>query len=709
MPGRNAAGTQRRQRAQSDLFARLETLAHNLWWTWNSDARRLFAALDPARWEASNHNPLRVLAELTPARRVALEAQADFLKLLANVEQQLRSYLKARTWYDAQWRRKHKRVRVAYFCAEFGLHESFPQYAGGLGILAGDHLKSASDLGVPLVAVGLLYQCGYYEQSLGQAGDTQATFVRYDRAEWPLEDTGVTISVPLGRRSVQARVWRVQVGRVPLYMLDTDLPSNKPRDRAITERLYGGDQEMRIRQEILLGVGGTRALAALGERVSVFHLNEGHAAFCGLERLREQRAAGRSAEQAQRRVRNSTLFTTHTPVPAGHDRFPPTLVTRYLGGLAAEAGLSRTELLALGRENQQDRQEPFCMTVLALRLSNRANGVSKLHGAVSQEMWTGVFGAERAEDVPIGYITNGVHSETWLAEEARPLYDRYLRPHWTPARPQHDPWQNVERIPPAELWELRDLLRRRLVGFVRERLQQQLRRRCAPTSEILAAMETFDERALTIGFARRFATYKRAVLVFSNAQRIAKLLNDPQRPVQIVFAGKAHPADGPGQGFAQKIYQYARRTGFRGRIALLENYDMHVGRMLVSGCDVWLNTPLRPQEASGTSGMKPPLHGGLNCSIMDGWWAEGFNGRNGWAIGDETPLRGRATRDRRDADALYELLEQEIVPLFYRRDRAGVPREWVRRMKNSMKSVCAQFSTHRMLAEYMELYCAGAD
>ncbi len=693
-----------RRQTQSDIFERVRQLACNLWWTWNPDPQRLLAALDPVAWEASNHNAFRVLAGLSDQRRRTLCTDHDFLTLLGECEQQLAGYLAARTWFQRTATPRQKRVHVAYFCAEFALHESFPQYAGGLGVLAGDHLKSASDLGIPLVAVGLLYSSGYYRQELRADGTTRAIFPDYDFADWPLIATGKTIAIPLGRRAVRARVWKVQVGRVPLYMLDTDIPANKPSDRRITERLYGGDQETRIQQEILLGVGGLRALQAVGERVTVCHLNEGHAAFCSLERLRQLRATGVSPTVATKRVRATTVFTTHTPVPAGHDRFPPALFNKYLGPLAADLGLSRTELLGLGREDPDDRQEPFCMTVLALKLSGRRNAVAELHGDTSRRMWTGVFGVENPDDVPITHVTNGVHVATWLAPEIRPLYDRYLRPRWVGESPADDCWQRADRIPPAELWGVRNLLRRRLVEFIRLRLRQQIQRRCGSQQEMVAALDTFDERALTIGFARRFATYKRAPLIFRDARRLAAILGDPRRPVQLVFAGKAHPADAAGQDLARRIYQAARRGGFRGRVALLEDYDMHVGRMLTAGCDVWLNNPLRPQEASGTSGMKPPLHGGLNFSILDGWWPEAYNGRNGWAIGDEQPARTRAIQDRHDAESIYDLLEREIVPLFYDRTRAGLPRKWVTRMVASMKTVCPVFNTHRMLSDYLNLY-----
>jgi starch phosphorylase len=702
-PARGASGS-------DAVLGRVDALARDLWWTWNPDPQRLFAALDPVAWEASEHNPVAVLASLSPERRAALSESPALLALLHDCERQLARYLGAKAWFQRTATSRQKRLRVAYFCAEFGLHECLPQYAGGLGILAGDHLKTASDLGIPLVGVGLLYRSGYYRQELRRDGTTRVLYPRYDFDRLPITDTGHMVRVPLGRREIAAKVWRAQVGRVPLYLLDTDVPGNAARDRAITARLYGGDKDTRIRQEIVLGIGGVRALAALGVHATVFHLNEGHAAFCSLERVRQLRRQGWSLPRAVEHVRARSVFTTHTPVPAGHDRFPPRLVHRYLGALLGEAGVRPAEWLGLGREAPKDRREPFCMTVLALRLSGRCNGVSQIHGDVSRQMWMRVYGADGPGRVPIGHVTNGVHPANWLAPEMRPLYERYLKPGWAAPSPAEDCWRRAGRIPPAELWAVRSRLRRQLVQFIRRRLVEQVRRRCGPVAELNAAREALDEDALTIGFARRFATYKRAQLIFRDPRRLARILGDPRRPVQLVFAGKAHPADREGQRVAQQVYRYAQQAGFRGRVALLEDYDMHVARMLVAGCDVWLNNPVPPQEASGTSGMKPPLHGGLNCSILDGWWAEAYNGRNGWAI-DEGTRRdsrssvARARRDREDAAALYRLLEGEIVPLFYDRGRDGLPRGWIRRMVAAMKTVCPRFSTYRMLGEYLDLYC----
>ncbi|MBU0640983.1 MAG: alpha-glucan family phosphorylase [Planctomycetes bacterium] len=687
-----------------DRLARIAALARNLRWTWSTETQRLFAALDPVEWEATNHNPLATLARLTPERRETLLTDEAFGTQLQHCEDELHSYLRTRTWFQRAATPAQRRLRVAYFCAEYGLHESFPQYAGGLGVLAGDHLKSASDLGIPLVAVGLLYRCGYYQQELDHAGATRAVYPHHNFRLWPVIDTRCVVHIPLGKLHVKARVWQVHVGRVPLYLLDTDVPANRPRDRAITHVLYGGDSETRIRQELVLGIGGMRALEKLGLRPTVFHLNEGHAAFCVLERLQQLRRGRLSLDRATQRVRASTVFTTHTPVAAGHDRFPPALVRRYLAPYAQTIGLAQGELLALGRAAADQPREQFCMTVLALRHSARCNGVSKLHGQVSREMWAHVTGGARSRAASIGHVTNGIHSQTWLAPEMEALYRSYVKPRWIGAGPGDDWWQRAERIPVAELWRARTLLRKKLVHFLRRRLLEQAQRRVEPAAELAAASEALDENALTIGFARRFATYKRAPLIFRDARRLAALLNDPARPVQLIFAGKAHPRDEAGQQFAARIHALARRPAFRGRVVLVENYDMYVGRVLTAGCDVWLNNPLRPQEASGTSGMKPPLHGGLNCSIPDGWWPEAYNRRNGWTIGDGRTCRSRAAQDRYDAEQLYHLLEDEIVPLFYQRGRDGVPRAWARRMVAALKTVCGQFNTHRMLSEYLSEY-----
>jgi starch phosphorylase len=687
-----------------DVFERVTDLAFNLQWTWNSEAQRLFAALDPTLWRAANHNPIKMLENLPSERRDALADDAAFVAQLRKCEQQLAHYLKAKTWFKRTAKGHDKRLLVAYFCSEFALHESMPQYAGGLGVLAGDHLKSASDLGVPVVGIGRLYRHGYYQQELRPDGSTRVVYPHYDFREWPLEDTGQTIAVPIARRMVYAKIWKLPVGRTALYLLDADISRNKPSDRALTRYLYGGNAESRLQQQVLLGVGGLRALEALGIRPTVYHLNEGHAAFCGVDRVRKLRAQGKSFERAVELVRASTVFTTHTPVPAGHDRYPWKMVVRQLAPIGEAIGVPWQEFLALGRENPADHKEPFCMTVLAMKLSGRVNGVSKLHGEVSRKMWRTAYGVRSPAKVPIGYVTNGIHTQTWLAPEIEPLYRRHLKPRWVGAGPNDNWAARADRIPPAEFWAVRSMLRARLVNFIRERVLEQIQRRLGPVEDYVAAHETFDEDALTIGFARRFATYKRAPLIFRDGKRLAAILNDHERPVQFVFAGKAHPNDAAGQAFVQRVYREARSAGLRGRVVVIEDYDMYVARLLIAGCDVWLNNPLRPMEASGTSGMKAALHGGLNCSVLDGWWPEAYGQHNGWAIGDGRKLKTQAQQDRYDAEAIYELLEQQIVPLFYARDRNGVPHRWVRMMVNSLKTIGCRFSSHRMLGEYVKSY-----
>ncbi|MBI5863541.1 MAG: alpha-glucan family phosphorylase [Planctomycetes bacterium] len=695
---------QSRTSTPQDVSLRLLALANNLWWSWNSRTRRLFAGLDPLLWESTRRNPIATIHRLPHERMTTLAGDQALLRELAGCEQELSQYLKARPWYQRAAGVRAPGALVAYFCSEYALDDSLPQFAGGLGVLAGDHLKSASDLGVPLVAVGLLYRAGYYQQQLLADGATRAVYPRYDFAELPVTDTGLSVRVPIAKKSVKARIWRASVGRVPLFLLDTDVPGNSPADRRITEALYIGSDDVRIQQQIVLGVGGVRALDALGLRPSVFHLNEGHAAFCQLERLRLATAKGKRWKAAIDAVANHTVFTTHTPVPAGNQRFDNRLVLRTLAQVRDSLDLPDQTLLDLGREKPGDRRESFCMTVLALRTSRHNNGVAALHGDVSRDMWRTVYQTTRAKDVPIGHVTNGIHAQTWLAPEMEPLYAKHLRPRWVGAGPADNWWKNADRIPSAEFWAVRSRLRRKLVHYIRTRLREQILRRFGPASDLSAAHDLFSEDALTIGFARRFATYKRAPLIFRDAKRLARIVNDAKRPVQLVFAGKAHPADMGGQAFAQAVYQQAASAGLRGRVVVLENYDMQMGQMLTSGVDVWLNNPVRPQEASGTSGMKPPLEGGINCSILDGWWPEGYDGRNGWAIGDGRALSTPKAQDRYDADCIYTLLEKKIVPLFYNRNSAGVPVGWVKTALHSMKTVCGQFNTHRMVAEYWENY-----
>ena len=677
-------------------------IAGDLWWSWNEIAQRPFAALDPIVWEASNHDPLAVLRHVDEPVFAARCADADFCALVKAARDAHRAYHGTVAWFEQQAFADAKGLHIAYFCSEFAIHESLQQYSGGLGVLAGDHLKSASDLGIPLTAVGLLYQQGYYLQQLRADGTTRVIEPRWDPRRMPLEDTGVDIRVPIGDRKVEVRLWTMRVGRVKAVLMDTDRKANRPKDRRLTEGLYKGEPELRMRQQVLLGVGGVMALKALGIKASVFHLNEGHAAFASVARLAQLRRKGESLEDALQRIRASTVFTTHTPVPAGHDRYDAEMVADALQPCWREAGLARRAFLDMGSERPADPKAPFCMTVLALRTAEHVNGVAALHGRVSREMWQQVYGVADAALVPIGHVTNGVHARTWLAPEAETFWKRSIGLDLDTIERGKDPWAAAEKADAGEFWAMRSQLRARLVQFIRERLARQARRRGEAPEVVLRASQAFDPNALTIGFARRFATYKRAPLIFREPERLRRILSDSKRPLQIVFAGKAHPRDRDGQAYAAEVHRWTREQGFEGRVALIEEYDMHVGRMLVSGCDVWLNNPLRPHEASGTSGMKPPMHGGVNLSILDGWWPESFDGRNGWAIGDGSEGTDREKQDALDAESLYALLENEVVPSFYQHDRAGLPQDWIARALHSVATVPGRFNTHRMVAEYLE-------
>jgi glycogen phosphorylase len=577
----------------ADVSRRLSKLAGNLWWSWNHSAADLLASVDPALFSATNQNPIQTLKLLPRDRLIAASENPQFLQRLKSVENELSRYLAVPVWYDRFARRAGPKLKVGYFCAEFAVHESLPQYSGGLGVLAGDHVKSASDLGIPLVGVGLLYRRGFYTQRFASDGATRVIYPDLDFTTLPITDTGRLIAVPMAGRRIAARIWRQTVGRVNLFLLDTDLPRNRPADRLLTHHLYGGDREYRIAQEILLGVGGLLALDAVGQSPTVLHLNEGHAAFAALERVARLTRRGMNLDRAIARVSASTVFTTHTPVPAGNDRFDPKLALKFIGRYAQDLGITTHDLLALGRENPHNSDEEFCMTILALRLSKHCNGVSALHGQVSREMWKNVR-APDGKPRRIRHVTNGIHVQTWLAREMQPIYDKYLKPNWLKAGDSLRFFSQATRIPDAELWDVHAALKRKLVQFVRQRLVRQALQSTGSPQAILDAENALDETALTIGFARRFATYKRAPLIFQDAHRLAKILRRTKRPVQIIFAGKAHPKDEGGRLFAQKIHRRACETAFKGRVVLIEDYDMNVARHLVAGCDVWLNNPLRP-------------------------------------------------------------------------------------------------------------------
>lgn len=694
-------------RVPERLRALLE-IARNLWWTWNRNAVALFRRIDLNLWEDSHHNPIALLGAIEPERLKALQEDEAFLAHMDAVEADLQSHLASSTWYEKAYSRSGE-ARIAYFSAEFGLHESLPIYSGGLGLLAGDHIKSSADLGLPLVGVSLAYHQGYNHQYLSSDGWQLEQYADNDFSNMPMtlvkdaQGQEVRIDVRIGPRDVTARLWKVQVGRVPIYFLDANLPVNDSQDREITKRLYGGDLEMRIRQEILLGIGGMRALLRLGYPPTVCHMNEGHSAFLALERIRLlMESSGLSFDEAREAVGAGTVFTTHTPVPAGNDRFPSSLVLDYVGDYIPSLQLSVEEFLGLGREDPADENEHFCMTVLALRLASNANGVSELHGSISRNMWKKMWPAVPEQEIPIRHITNGVHTHTWLSDEFSRLFERYLGPHWLNDPVNIDVWSCVAEIPDNELWRAKEHLRARLVSFVRKRLKTQAHRLGASHNKMLVAEEALDPETLTIGFARRFATYKRANLILRDTERLKRILLDKDCPVQLIFAGKAHPQDQPGKELIRQIVQLAKSEELQNRIVFIEDYDIDVARMLVQGVDVWLNTPRRPFEASGTSGMKAAMNGSLNVSILDGWWCEAYDGENGWAIGAGEEFKDRDYQDWMESEMLYDLLDKEVIPFFYDRGPDGVPREWLSRMKASMMTCGPQFNTSRMVQEYTE-------
>jgi starch phosphorylase len=690
---------------------RLRDLAYNLYWSWDHDLIDLFRRLGGDLWGASGHNPVKMLGLVSQERLAQLANDEAFLAHLDQVWQRFERYM---TW-PGTWYRKLlpdvPRPLIAYFSMEYGLTESLPIYSGGLGVLAGDHLKSASDLGVDLVGVGLLYQQGYLRQRLNADGWQQEFYPVNDFSLMPVvqesapDGTPLTISLLLPGRQVTVRIWRIDVGRIALYMLDTNVPANAPEDKAITDRLYGGDLDMRMRQEIVLGIGGLRALARLGIRPDICHLNEGHSGFLILERIRSLMEEGNhSFAEAREVTRAGTVFTTHTPVPAGIDRFPPHMAERYFSSLAQEMGISITELLALGREHPADPHAPFSPTLLALRLSTNSNGVSRLHGIVSRRMFQPLWPGVPENEIPIGTVTNGVHHLSIISRELAVLYERYLGPRWREEPGDQSVWVETESIPPEELWRTHERRRERLVAYARRRLYGELKRQGATPDELAQAEEVLDPSALTIGFARRFTTYKRGTLVLRDPDRLARLLNQPGRPVQIIFAGKAHPADEPAKRLIREIVHLSRRPELRNQLVFLEDYDITVARYLVQGSDVWLNTPRRPLEASGTSGMKAAANGGLNVSILDGWWAEAYEPELGWAIGPRQQYHDPDRQDEAEAEALYSILERDVVPTFYNRGRDGLPRQWIARMKASIQALAPIYNSNRMVTEYVERF-----
>lgn len=693
-----------------DLYDKLLALANNLWWSWHPEVVNLFRDLDPVRWRQIDHNPIVLLAEMTPEQVAERASEMVLYTRINQAHRRLKDYLgNTRTSWGAREAGVLGARPVAYFSAEFGLHESVPIYSGGLGVLSGDHIKSASGLGVPLVALGLFYDQGYFKQRLNEEGwqleeylDTKVENLPIEPARDP-QGRPITIEIETMHGRLLAKLWLMHVGRVHLYLLDCDVDGNSPEDRELTSRLYGGDSRTRIRQELVLGVGGVKALRALGIKPGVFHLNEGHSAFAPLEVMRQRmQDDGLSFDDALREVAAQTVFTTHTPVPAGHDRFDGSLVEEHLGPLRQKLGISFEQLMGLGRVEPQNEHEPFCMTVIGLKLSRRANAVSSLHGHVSRRMWANLWPWRVEEEIPIGHITNGVHIPTWLAYPMVQLYDKYLGPEWHDRMGEPEVWQAIYGVDPGELWETHNALKSRLLEFVRRRVSRQSRRRNEDPAVIEAARTILDPNALTIGFARRFATYKRADLFLRSFDQMAEMIDDANRPVQFVFAGKAHPADEPGKRLIQRIANLRHDPRFAGRVVFIEDYDINVARHMVQGVDVWLNNPRRPLEASGTSGQKAVLNGGLNCSVLDGWWAEAYNGMNGFSIGNGTSHANDDVNDARDGDDLIRVLQEEVIPLFYKRDADGLPREWIQRMTNSIATLAARFSAHRMVIDYVQ-------
>lgn len=700
---------------------RLADLAQNYWWCWADGRLSLFRDINPDEWHRCNHNPVSMLESASYERLTQLAINPAYIQQVKSLAEQFDHYMAGQnTWASQAAPQLSKEHPVAYFCAEFGIHESLPIYSGGLGVLAGDHLKSASDLGIPLVGIGLLYRQGYFRQRLNRHGWQEDYYVDSPFENMPLElvqsqGRPLTVEVEIRQRVIRAQVWQVRVGRVNLYLLDTNREDNDPIDRWLTGHLYGGNQDTRIAQEVLLGIGGVRVLEALGLSPSVYHLNEGHAAFALLELARlEVQRTGKSFYDIEASVRDRCVFTTHTPVPAGHDAFSPDLMDSNFAHYWPQMGLSREQFLAIGARRVGDPWEPFSMTVLALRLCRTANGVSELHGQVSRKMWSILYPQHELENVPIGHITNGVHTRTWTAPLMADLYTQYLGEDWANYL-NNSAWDKVDQIPAEELWWRHQVLKDRLVAFTRSQLKQARQDRGEDPGSIAAAEQLLDPKALTIGFARRFSSYKRGNLLLHNPERALQIFGNSQRPVQILFAGKAHPADEEGKRIIQRLIEWCRNSAVRHRIAFIENYDMFTARKLVQGVDVWLNNPRRPLEASGTSGQKVCFNGGINCSVLDGWWCEGYQvgpdgkGLNGWAIGEDAHTSNQELQDKIDAESLYRLLEQEIIPLYYDQDANGVPHGWVQKMKASIRTNAPAFNTDRMLADYVaQLYLRKA-
>ncbi|MCD8489162.1 MAG: alpha-glucan family phosphorylase [Desertifilum sp.] len=701
---------------------RLADIAYNYWWSWGSDRLSLFQSINPEKWQQCGHNAVVMLETASPVRLSELACDPAYVRRVKAIVEQFDHYMnQTDVWASRVAPQIQTDSPIAYFCAEFGIHESLPIYSGGLGILAGDHLKSASDLGVPMVAVGLMYRQGYFRQRINRNGWQEDYYIDNHFEQMPLElmcnslGEPIAIELEIRQRRVKVQIWKAAVGRVNLYLLDTDREDNDPIDRWLTGHLYGGNQETRIAQEVVLGIGGVRALAALGITPSIHHLNEGHAAFCTLEIAQQRMAAtGKSFYDIEAEVRNSCVFTTHTPVPAGHDVFSADLIDSYFAHYWPQLKLSREQFLALGARRLGDPWEPFGMTVLALRMCRSANGVSALHGQVSRQMWKILY-PERPEDqVPITHITNGVHARTWTAPLMSDLYGQYFGEDWSTRIADPQTWAKVDEIPDAVLWECHQSLKEALITHTRSRAKLARQNRGEDTYWVKVTDSLLDPEVLTIGFARRFSRYKRGDLLMHNVERALKIFGNAEKPVQIIFAGKAHPADEEGKRIIQKLMEWCRRPEVQSRVAIIEDYDIYTAQKLVQGVDVWLNNPRRPLEASGTSGQKVCFNGGINCSVLDGWWCEGYqadaNGKgvNGWAIGEDAHTSDQELQDRIDAESLYQLLEEEIVPLYYERDEQGLPARWIQMMKASIKTNAPAFNTDRMVGDYVtQIYAPG--
>jgi len=691
-----------------ERLVRLQDLAYNLWFSWHAKAVNLFKNLDLHLWENVGRNPVRLLHEIDSQRMDDLSENAEYLNVYDKVVEAFDHYLRdTETWYNQNHEGKLSGP-VAYFSMEFGLHESLPVYSGGLGILAGDHLKSASDLGIPMVAIGLLYRESYFTQQISLNGHQQSQYNYNNFSNLPINpvmndsDEPLTIRVPIDDRTIAVRVWCVDVGRVPLYLMDTDFPGNPEEDRKITERLYVGDRETRLLQEVLLGIGGVHVLQALDIQPAVWHMNEGHCSFLTIERQKQMVQSGIALQAAMENVRLSTVFTTHTPVPAGNEVFETFRIEPLFKPFWETSGISRDEFMRLGQMESNPDFNAFNMTILSLRYARAANAVSQLHGFVSRNMWHGMYPDRKVEDVPIGAITNGIHTRTWMGTPIKNLLDKHLGEEWRYHIPDPEFWKKIDQIPAAELWETHVELKKALLEEVRYRAEGQRERNGESAEAIEQAKTLLNPDYLTIGFARRFAQYKRGTLIFRDRGRILHLINQADKPVQFIFAGKAHPSNQGGKTLIKEIYDESRNPEFQSRIVFVENYDITLARHLVTGADVWLNTPRRPLEASGTSGMKVAVNGGINLSILDGWWREAHDETNGWAIGEDREYYNEWEQDEADSQSLYNLLEHVIIPLYYKKDKNGLPVEWIERMKASMRTVIPMFNTHRMLQEYME-------